>query len=405
MPLSIVANEKHRFTMSTKFGNFDIHFYNGKDEVADDGVLVINSKNRAASNHPEFLPTWDPSQKYGPLTFFKHEDPGHRADKQLLNLFKYGLDAAGNPKSGDDYTSRRITPKFGTEVRGLQISEFTDKQKDDLALFVARRGVVIFRDQDFGDKGPEFAVNYGKHFGRLHIHPTSGAPRGHPELHITYRRPDEGEFERVFANRNNNVGWHSDVSYELQPPGTTFFSVLEGPDAGGDTIFADTVEAYNRLSPEFQKRLEGLHVLHTSLDQAKDSTKLGGIERRKPVLSIHPLVRVHPVTGDKCIYLNKPFSRRIVELKEEESKYLLDFLYWVIESSHDLQLRANWEPRSVVIWDNRRTVHSAIIDWDTPVSRHAFRITPQAERPIADLKDLNKAEVDVGDLERALNNL
>jgi len=377
-----------------RFGNFDIHFYNGQDEVGPDGVLVINSKNREQSNFPEFLPTWDPNQKYAPLKFFKHQDPGARADPNLINLFPEGLSGV----------TKKITPKFGTEVKGVQLSQLSDKGKDDLALFVAQRGVVVFRNQDFARQGPAFAVEYGKHFGRLHIHPTSGAPKNHPELHITYRRPDKGEFERVFANRTNNVGWHSDVSYELQPPGTTFFSVLEGPESGGDTIFADTEEAYNRLSPDFQKRLEGLHVLHTSKDQAIDSKTFGGIERRTPVSNIHPLIRVHPVTGKKNIYLNKPFSRRIVELKEEESNALLSFLYTHIELAHDLQLRANWEPNSVVIWDNRRTVHSAIIDWDSPISRHAFRITPQAERPVADLKDLNKEEIDVGDVADALDD-
>ncbi|KAK6463758.1 alpha-ketoglutarate catabolism dioxygenase [Scheffersomyces coipomensis] len=383
--------------MSTghRFGNFDIHFYNGVDEVDKDGVLVINKKNRDASNFPDFLPTWDPTQKYPPLKFFKHEDPGARADPSLSTLF---------PKNGD-YELKKVTPKFGTQVTGVQLSQLDDKGKDELALFVAQRGVVIFREQDFGSKGPEFAVKYGEHFGRLHIHPTSGAPRGHPELHITFRRPDKNEFERVFSQRTSNVGWHSDVSYELQPPGTTFFSVLEGPDAGGDTIFADTVEAYKRLSPAFQERLAGLNVLHTSKDQASNSRGQGGIERRKPVSNIHPLIRTHPATGEKAIYLNKPFARRIVELKEEESDYLLKFLFDHIESSHDLQLRANWEPNSVVIWDNRRTVHSAIIDWDTPVSRHAFRITPQAERPVEDLKDLNKEEHDVGDLEEALKSV
>lgn len=383
-----------------RFGNYDTHFVSGIDEVGEDGVLVINQKSRAALKYPDFLPTWDPLQKYPPLKFFKHEDPGLRADKNFPNLF---------PKDRDDYKIKRITPKFGSEIvgGGIQLSQLDDKGKDELALLVAQRGVVVFRDQDFAKHGPEFVVNYGKHFGRLHIHPTSGAPRGFPELHITYRRPDEGEFARIFSNRTTNVGWHSDVSYELQGPGVTFFSVLEGPDAGGDTIFADTVEAYNRLSPEFQKRLAGLHVLHTSADQASNSRVQGGIERRKPVSNIHPLIRTHPVTGAKSIYLNKPFSRRIVELKEEESNFLLNFLFQHIEQSHDLQLRANWEPNTVVIWDNRRSVHSAIVDWDTPVLRHAFRITPQAERPVEDLKDLNREEYDVGDvaedLKKALN--
>ena len=94
-----------------------------------------------------------------------------------------------------------------------------------------------------------------------------------------------------------------------------------------------------------------------------------------------------------------------MELKEQESNYLLNFLYDHIEKAHDLQLRAKWEPNSVVVWDNRLVVHSAIVDWDTPVSRHAFRITPQAERPVADLQDLNKEEYDVGDVEEALKKI
>lgn len=395
----IFSSPLHIMSISAgnKFANYDIHFNQGVDEVDSEGVLVINSKNREQAKYPDFLPTWDPKQKYGPLKFFKHIDPGTRADPSFPSLF---------PKeTAQNYSIKRVTPKFGTTITGVQLSSLDDNGKDELALLVAQRGVVIFREQDFASKGPQFAVDYGRHFGRLHIHPTSGAPRDQPELHITYRRPDKGEFERAFANRTNNVGWHSDVSYELQGPGTTFFSVLEGPDAGGDTIFADTTEAYNRLSPEFQKRLAGLHVLHTSADQALNSRGQGGIERRKPVSNIHPLIRTHPVTGAKSIYLNKPFSRKIIELKEEESQFLLQFLFNHIEGSHDLQLRANWEPNSVVIWDNRRSVHSAIIDWDTPISRHAFRITPQAERPVEDLKDLNKEQYDVGDLEDALNSV
>lgn len=382
-------------TTGNRFGNYDIHFVEGQDEIAEDGVLVINKNNRAQSKFPDFLPTWDPQQKFAPLKFFKHQDPGARADTSLPTLF---------PKDGE-HKLKNVTPKFGTEVFGIQLSELDSAAKDELALFVAQRGVVIFRDQDFATKGPEFAVKYGEHFGPLHIHPTSGAPRDHPELHITYRRADKGEFDRVFSKRTNAIGWHSDVSYELQPPGTTFFAVLEGPESGGDTIFSDTTEAYNRLSPEFQKRLAGLHVLHTSEDQAKNSVGQGGIERRKPVSHIHPLIRVHPATGKKSIFLNRPFSRKIVELKEEESDFLLNFLYNHIETSHDLQLRGRWEPNSVVIWDNRRTCHSAVIDWDTPVSRHAFRITPQAERPVENLEDLNKEDFDLGDVEAALNQL
>lgn len=376
-------------------GDYDTHFNKATDQITADGILTVNNHNRNQSHYPEFLPAWNPNEKYKPLKFFKHEDPGLRADPSYPNLF---------PKDAE-FQVKRVTPKMGLEVTGVQLSQLSSAGKDELAHLVAARGVVIFRDQDFADKGPQFAVEYGSHFGRLHIHPTSGAPVNHPELHITYRRADPTEFDRVFSLRTNAISWHSDVSYELQPPGTTFFTVLEGPESGGDTIFADTEEAYNRLSPEFQQRLHGLHVLHTSDDQALNSRSQGGIERRKPVSHVHPLIRTHPVTGRKNIYLNRPFARRIVELKQEESDYLLKFLYNHIELSHDLQLRASWEPKSVVIWDNRRVSHSAVIDWDEPVSRHAFRITPQAERPVEDLKDLNKFEASVGDLQEAFEKL
>ncbi|WPK22893.1 hypothetical protein PUMCH_000114 [Australozyma saopauloensis] len=360
-------------------GDYDTHFNKATDQITRDGLLTVNEKNTKNALYPDFLPTWNPNEKYPPLEFFKHEDPGKKANPKLPNLL---------PKDGLQVV-KRITPKFGTEIVGVQLSQLDNQGKDELALLVAQRGVVVFREQDFAKYGPQFAVDYGRHFGRLHIHPTSGAPRNHPELHICYRRADPNEFERIFSTKTSAIQWHSDVSYELQPPGVTFFSVLEGPDAGGDTIFADTEEAYNRLSPEFQKRLLNLHVLHSSGEQALNSRSLGGVERRAPVSHIHPLIRTHPVTGKKNIFLNRPFSRKIIELKEDESDYLLNFLYTHIELAQDLQLRAKWEPGSVVVWDNRRLVHSAVIDWDEPVSRHAFRITPQAERPVENLADLN----------------
>ena len=381
MPSLTDIYDKNKYTVT------DIHFHDETDEVDSEGVFIVNREGAKESQFPEYLPSWDPKQKFPRVKFFEHQDPGLRADPSFPNLF---------PRKGEQII--RITPKLGSVVTGLQLSELNDNGKDELALLIAQRGVVVFRDQDWAKRGPEFITEYGRHFGKLHIHPTSGAPKGYPELHITYRRSDPKEFERTFAQKTNNVGWHSDISYELQPPGTTFFAVLEGPEAGGDTIFADTVEAYKRLSPEFQKRLEGLHVLHSSYTQSRNSVAQGGIERRKPAEHIHPLIRIHPVTKEKAIYVNRPFTKRIVELKDEESEHLLNFLYKHIESAHDLQLRAKWEPNTVVVWDNRRTVHSAIVDWDAPVSRHAVRVTPQAERPTALLEQLNRPNPEFGDL-------
>lgn len=343
------------------------------------GAYTISRKNSEQSNYPEYLPTWDPTQKYEPYSFLKFYDRGVYGDENYKNL----LGESGT-------VLKSLTPKLGTEIRGdLQLSALSDSGKDDLALLVAKRGVVILRDQDFSSFGPQFMVDYGKYFGPLHIHPTSGSPDGIPELHVTFRGASKTELSSAFKTSTNSISWHSDVSYELNPPQITFFTVLEGPESGGDTIFADTVEAYKRLSPHMQKMLHGLHVLHTAEDQAHLNKAAGGILRRSPVSNIHPLVRQHPVTGEKYLFLNREFGRRIVELKQEESDTLLEFLFKHVEQAHDLQVRASWEPNTVVLWDNRRTVHTAVIDWDFPVLRHAVRISPRGERPVEDLKDLN----------------
>lgn len=119
------------------------------------------------------------------------------------------------------------------------------------------------RDQDFADLSIDKALEIGKYFGRLHIHPTSGAPPGHPEVHLVHRGVNDNSALDILETRTNTVTWHSDVSYENQPPGTTFLYVLDTPDQGGDTLFSSQVEAFNRLSPEFQKRLHGLTALHS----------------------------------------------------------------------------------------------------------------------------------------------
>ncbi|GMF08776.1 unnamed protein product [[Candida] boidinii] len=129
--------------------------------------------------------------------------------------------------------------------------------------------------------------------------------------------------------------------------------------------------------------LDGLYVAHTSREQADDSRIRGGIERREAVDNIHPLVRWHPVLKKKILFLQKGFGKRILGLKIEESDALLKFLFNHVESAHDLQLRANWEEGTVVLWDNRRVVHSGIYDWNSTASRHVVRLTPQAERPVA----------------------
>ncbi|KAH7327890.1 alpha-ketoglutarate-dependent taurine dioxygenase [Stachybotrys elegans] len=334
------------------------------DREAEEG-----KKGEPAAKYPNYLPTWNADQKYPPLEPFEHYEHGKDADASFPNLLPEGTVVTD------------LTPTIGTEVRGIQLSSLSDAGKDELALFVAQRKVVAFRGQDFADLPIADALKYGGYFGRHHIHPTSGSPEGYPEIHLVHRGAHDTRAEEFFKTRTSSVAWHSDVSYEAQPPGTTFLYILDTPKTGGDTLFVDAVEAYNRLSPLFQERLHGLNATHSGVEQVNASVLRGSIKRREPVVNEHPIVRTHPATGEKALYINPQFTREIVGLKQEESDAILKFLYDHIGYGADFQARVKWEEGTVVVWDNRVTQHSALVDWKSGQRRHLARITPQAERP------------------------
>ncbi|KAL5392454.1 hypothetical protein PMIN06_004129 [Paraphaeosphaeria minitans] len=319
--------------------------------------------------YPHYLPVWDHGEKYSPWEPFTHIEHGKDADPSFKDLLI------------EESKLHHLTPSTGSEVTGVQLSKLSNAGKDQLALLVAQRKVVAFRDQDLADLPIQEALDFGAYFGRHHIHPTSGAPEGYPEIHLVYRNGGNGEFESFLANRNSSVAWHSDVTYEEQPPGTTFLIILDTPEVGGDTAFVNHVEAYNRLSPALKERLHGLTAVHSGFEQAEFSRSRGGVVRREPVKHSHPLVRTHPATGEKALFVNGGFTRSIDGLKNEESEYLLKFLVDHIGRGIDYQARVRWAPNTVVVWDNRVTSHSAIVDWVTGERRHLARITPQAERP------------------------
>lgn len=137
---------------------------------------------------------------------------------------------------------------------------------------------------------------------------------------------------------------------------------------------------YSSLSPGFQKYLEGLAALHSAVAQAEGARAQGLHVRREPVENIHPVVRVHPVTGWKSIYVNKGFTRRIVGVPKAESDAILQFLFLQLSENVDFQVRFRWETNSVAIWDNRVVTHSATFDF-WPQTRHALRTTPHGEKP------------------------
>ena len=315
--------------------------------------------------YPTYLPTWNHGQKYPALEEFVHKEHGKDADSTFKDLLPEGSKI------------KKLTPTTGSEVTGVQLSKLSDAGKDQLALLVAQRKVVAFRDQDLASLPLQEALDFGGYFGRHHIHPTSGSPEGYPEFHLVHRYGSNGEFDQFFSGRNSSVSWHSDVTYEHQPPGTTFLYQLDAPEVGGDTLFTNQVEAYNRLSENLKERLHGLKALHSGIEQAEFSRGRDGVVRREPVTNEHPLIRTHPATGEKAIFVNQgckflsPQNRRktnahklkvtrsIVGLKKEESEALLNFLFLHIARGVDYQARVRWAPGTVVVWDVSKLLDSS----------------------------------------------
>lgn len=251
-------------------------------------------------------------------------------------------------------TSPTSVAEIGSEIRGVQLSSLSPAGLDELALFVAQRGVVALRAQDFRDIGIEKQLDIGRHFGKLHQHPTTATAANSSYLHVIYRDAELGrKFLEGRSDRVTSIGWHSDVTYEVNPPSYTFLVGLAVPPTGGDTLFSSATEAYKRLSPDFAERLHGLRVVHSSFEQDAESRSRDGPSRRPPVRSEHPLIRKNVVTGEPMLWINSGFSRSIVGFKAEESDYLLRFLNDHIAKGQDFQCRVKWEEGDVVVWDNR----------------------------------------------------
>ncbi|KAI9012490.1 hypothetical protein CLU79DRAFT_722257 [Phycomyces nitens] len=319
-----------------------------------------------------------PKTTYPELKPFDHSDPGHRADSKKASLYD-------NATKVFD-----LTPGIGTEIHGLQLSKLTDQQKNDLALLVAERGVVFFRDQDLT---PHQGRKFGEYFGPLLIHNVLGHPPGYPEILTLLTGLKNDKIIKRLSNYSGPAdAWHSDVTYELQPPGLTFLKIDTLPEVGGDTLWASGYSAYDKLSPALQKFLEGLEAVHSGDEQINAAKAAGSVVRRKEAEHIHPVIRTHPVTGLKSIYVNPVFTRRIVGLSKRESDTILNFLYAHVTGGYDFHVRFKWQENSIAIWDNRVTLHCPIGDYGGIGKRHGWRITTQAERPVFDPKSKSRTE-------------
>ncbi|KAF2689028.1 dioxygenase-like protein [Lentithecium fluviatile CBS 122367] len=340
-------------------------------------AVAYDDKVHNESKYAAYLPVYDTTTKFPPTELFDFEDRGLHADPAKPNLLQ---------KDNTNLKVSKLTPRVGTEITGLQLSQLTDAQKDELALLIAERGVVVFRDQNFKDIGPEKQKEFGKYFGRLHVHPVGAHVKDHIEFHSIYLGPDNLYRLGRSTSKLTTTGYHSDVSYEHQPPAITLLTLVQVPETGGDTGWTSQVAAYDRLSEPLKAFLEGLRAEHSGFGQAERAARDGHFVRRDPVKSYHPVVRVHPVTKQKVLFVNPGFTKRIVGLKDEESEAILGLLFKHISLSQDIQARVKWDDRTVALWDNRVTAHTAISDYaiagDKATLRQGFRITALGEVPV-----------------------
>jgi sulfonate dioxygenase len=312
--------------------------------------------------HAQFKPSF-PDISWPPLEEVQVTERGLFADPEKKSLFS----AATKVK--------HYTPAIGTEITGIDLRQLSNSQKDELALLVGERGVVFFRDQEITIQEQ---LDLARHFGPLHKHATTPIPKaGLEEVHVVYndasRRADPASFSKLEL-------WHSDVTYEIQPPSVTSLKVITGPEYGGDTLWASGYALYSGLSRGFQTYLEGLKAVHSAVAQAEGARAAGLPVRRQEIETVHPVVRVHPATGWKSVFVNPGFTRRIVGVPKAESDAILSFLFHQIAENVDNQVRFQWEPNSIAFWDNRVVVHSATFDF-WPATRHALRATPHGEKP------------------------
>ncbi|KAI9930538.1 hypothetical protein ASPWEDRAFT_171165 [Aspergillus wentii DTO 134E9] len=325
--------------------------------------------------HEDLLPSF-PGIRWGPIEDLPYEDRGIHGDPKFRNLLRDATDVF-------DYN-----PKIGTELHGINLGKLSDAQKDELARLIAVRGVVFVRGQD--DFDIEAQRDLGKYFGTLHKHATTSVPKkgGLEDVHVVYTG-DNGTDQRAMFTPS--FLWHSDVTYEVQPPSYTSLKLLTGPPrgGGGDTLWSSQYAAYDALSPHMQSYLKGLTAIHSAEMQASDSRALGRTVRREPVVTEHPLIRTNPVTGWNSLFFNPGFVTKIKGIPKTESDAILSYLTEVIATTQEIHARFQWNKNDVALWDNRTTTHSASYGF-APHRRHAVRVACQAEKPV--LKPTGKSQ-------------
>lgn len=263
-----------------------------------------------------------------------------------------------------------LSPTIGAEISGFRMTgDLPDAQIAAIRQALLDWKVIFFRDQDVTVAEH---VAFGARFGELEIHPFTPNHEEHPEIVVIHHT------EKSKSGQND---WHSDVTWRLEP---SLGSILRGriiPDVGGDTLFADMIAAYEGLSDEVKEKIDGATAVHNFVNnfgRRMDEEQLAAFREKYPDAR-HPVVRTHPETGQKGLYVNAAFTTHIEDMEPEESARLLRFLYRRA-SVPEYQCRFRWRENSVAFWDNRAVQHYAAFDY-LPQHRRVERVTVVGDKP------------------------
>lgn len=264
-------------------------------------------------------------------------------------------------------------PLLGAEVEGVDLrAPLNPLTVATLRGALYRYKVLFFRDQDIshGDH-----VRFGRYFGDLEGHPVTTTVPDYPEiLHIEAADGLKITEETWHLARPANK-WHTDVTFRQKPSFAGILRARKLPPAGGDTIFADTAAVYADLPTDVKSRIERLRAEHDiiqSFGWRVDEAKRAQLRAEHPPQS-HPVVRTHPETGEKHLFVNHVFTTRILGISEAESRDLLAYLTDRVKAP-EYQVRFRWSPNAIVFWDNRATQHYAVLDY-VPHERIVERVT------------------------------
>jgi len=261
-----------------------------------------------------------------------------------------------------------LTSAIGAEVRGLDLcTPLSDADFAALQQALDDHLVLFLRNQPLS---PDQQWALARRFGPIEVHPFGRHLESHPEVGVL----DQSQPKRDGANR-----WHMDSTFMARPPSVMTLRAVQLPPQGGDTNWASMYAAYEALSPPLRRALEEMTALHDVtgplVRAIQGGHSVGGIEEIKaqcPAHS-HPVVCRHPRTGRKLLYVNSNFTTHLEGVRDAESEALLRFLFeWV--RSPEFQVRFQWEPDSVAIWDNRCTQHFAVADYTERRVMHRVQV-------------------------------